>query len=54
MAREFFLFDDRDVHTAIGAMLDKAGMGGQVVILALLEDDDATRGKHALVEDKVG
>ena len=54
MAREFFLFEDREVHTAIGAMLDKAGMGGEVVILAMLEDEDAIRGKDALVEDKVG
>ena len=50
----FFLFEDREVHTAIGAMLDKAGMGGEVVILAMLEDEDAIRGKDALVEDKVG
>ena len=35
-------------------MLDKAGMGGEVVILAMLEDEDAIRGKDALVEDKVG
>ena len=35
-------------------MLDEMRMGGEVVILAMLEDEDAIRGEDALVEDKVG
>ena len=43
-----------EIDTAIGAVLNEPGMGGEVVVLAVLEDEDAFGGKEFLLEDKVG
>ena len=35
-------------------MLDKAGMGGEVVVLAMFEDEDAFGSEDVLLEYEVG
>ena len=43
-----------EIDTAIGAVLNEPGMGGEVVVLAVLEDEDAFGGEDVLLEDEVG
>ena len=45
---------DCEVDTAVGAVLDEMGMGGEVMVLAMLEYEDTVGGKDALGEDHVG
>ena len=35
------LLEEGEVDAAVGAMLDEAGMLGEVVLLAVLEDEEA-------------
>ena len=48
------LSENAEIDTAVGAVLNEPGMGGEVVVLAVLEDEDAFGGEEFLLEDKVG
>ena len=48
------LSENAEIDTAIGAVLNEPGMGGEVVVLAVLEDEDAFGGEDVLLEDEVG
>ena len=49
-----FLPKQREVHAAILAMLHEMGMLREIVVLAVLEDEDALRLQQAMPEDEVG
>ena len=50
----FLLAEQREVDAAIRAVLDKARNGREVVVLAVLEDKQATRRQHVLGKYKLG
>ena len=49
-----FLPKQREIHAAILAMLHEVGMLREIVVLAVLEDEDALRLQQAMPEDEIG
>ena len=49
-----FLPKQREIHAAILAMLHEVGMLREIVVLAVLEDEDALRLQQAMLEDEIG
>ena len=49
-----FLPEQREIHAAILAMLHEVGMLREIVVLAVLEDEDALRLQQAMSEDEIG
>ena len=45
---------NREVYTTICPVLHESGMGGEVIILAMLEDENAFGSKNVLLEYEVG
>lgn len=43
-----------EVYAAIVAVLNEAGVLGEVVVFAMLKDEDSVLGKDILLEDEVG
>ena len=59
----FFVFYDktqvlsaeyREIYTAVCPMLHESGMSGEIIILAMFEDENAFGSKDVLLEDEVG
>ena len=48
------LSEQREVDAAVLAVLNEAGMGREVVVLAMLEDEEAVGGKDVFLENEVG
>ena len=42
----------REVHAAVGAVLHEMRVGGEVVLLSVLEDEDATGLQQSPLEDE--
>ena len=49
-----FLPKQREIHAAILTMLHKVGMLREIIVLAVLEDEDAVCFQQVLLEDKTG
>ena len=48
------LAEKSEVDAAVASMLQEAGMGGEVVLLAVLEDEDAALLQEIAAEHEVG
>ena len=48
------LAEEREVDAAVAAVLQEARMGGEVVLLAVLEHEDAALLQQVAIQDEVG
>ena len=46
--------EEAEMYAAVDALLDEVGVMSEVVVFAVLEDEESIGGKHALLEYQVG